>query len=81
MTGTLRQRPAQPGERCTCGRAAVLVFVGGRFGYTGYCGIPDGGARSQPCPFCGQPRERHLGRRCPDYQLCSDASAPRMDAS
>ncbi|MDZ5443780.1 hypothetical protein U2F26_13710 [Micromonospora sp. 4G57] len=55
------ERPAEPGEVCTCGRPA-----GGRFGDTGYCGRPDGGQRG-PCPFCGGPR--HVGERCPRYQV------------
>ncbi len=63
MTG---QRPAEPGEVCTCGRPAVLVFTGGAYGDTGYCDLPDGGGNAGPCPFCGG--DRHAGR-CPDYQL------------
>lgn len=74
MTG---QRPARAGERCTCGRAAVVVFTGGPFGDTGYCGIPDGGARTEPCPFCGRPRGSHAFARCPRYQLNPQAGQPR----
>ncbi len=33
-----------PGERCTCGRPAVTVFLTEKFGRVGYCGIADGGA-------------------------------------
>jgi hypothetical protein len=70
------QRPAEPGEVCTCGRPARVVFLGGRYGDTGWCGLPDGGDRSGPCPLCGQPR--HQGR-CPQYQLKPDGTAERAD--
>ncbi len=61
-------RAAEPGELCTCGRQAVEVYEGGPFGVTGACGIPDGGDRSGPCRFCGEPRTSH-GGRCPRYVL------------
>jgi hypothetical protein len=64
------ERPAQPGERCTCGRQAVVVYLGSVFGPTGYCGIADGGYQGGPCPFCGGPR--HPQGRCPDYRLRPD---------
>jgi hypothetical protein len=64
------ERPAEPGERCTCGRQAIVVYPGSSFGPTGYCGIPDGGEDTGPCPFCGGPR--HPSGRCPDYQLRLD---------
>jgi hypothetical protein len=64
------ERPAQPGERCTCGRQAVVVYLGSVFGPTGYCGIADGGDQAGPCPFCGGPR--HPEGRCPDYRLRLD---------
>ena len=81
MSGRLQQRPARPSERCTCGRPAVLVFLGAACGDTGYCGIPDGGLTGI-CPFCGQHRDSHPGGsgRCPQYRLnpeatgCGDAS-------
>ena len=60
------QRPAQPGELCTCGRPAVIVFLTGRWGPTGWCGISDGGADG-PCVFCH--RRAHHSQRCPQYQL------------
>lgn len=41
------ERPAKPGEKCTCGRPAVLVYVTEKWGDVGYCGIPDGGANRQ----------------------------------
>jgi hypothetical protein len=64
------ERPAEPGERCTCGRQAIVVYLGSLFGPTGHCGIPDGGDRAGPCPFCGGPR--HQEGRCPDYRLRLD---------
>jgi hypothetical protein len=64
------ERPAEPGERCTCGRQAVVVYLGSVFGPTGYCGILDGGNRAGPCPFCGGPRHRE--GRCPHYRLRLD---------
>ena len=57
------QRPAELGERCTCGRPAIVVFLGGRVGDTGYCGAP---STHTDCAWCDQPR--HDGR-CPAYRL------------
>ena len=65
------ERPAEPGELCTCGRQAVVIYLGGRWGPTGWCGIRDGGDRSGSCPFCGG--DRHEGR-CPQYRLRLDQS-------
>ena len=61
----ISERPAEPGELCTCGRQAIVVYFGSVFGPTGDCGIRDGGQRTGPCPFCGGPRDG----RCPDYRL------------
>jgi hypothetical protein len=66
------ERPAAPGERCTCGRRAIVVYLGSTFGSTGYCGIPDGGDQTGPCPFCGGPRHREPSGRCPAYRLRLD---------
>jgi hypothetical protein len=66
------ERPAAPGERCTCGRQAIVVYLGSTFGPTGYCGVPDGGDRAGPCPFCGGPRHPEPDGRCPDYRLRPD---------
>lgn len=63
---TMTERPAEPGELCTCDRQAVVVYLGSVFGPTGWCGRGDGGDRTGPCPFCGG--ERHQGR-CPQYRL------------
>jgi hypothetical protein len=60
------ERLAQPGELCTCGRQAIVVYLGSVFGPTGWCGRDDGGARLGPCPFCGGPRHED---RCSRYQL------------
>jgi hypothetical protein len=66
------QRPAEPGERCTCGRQAIVVYLGSVFEPTGYCGIPDGGDITGPCPFCGGPRHTETDGRCPYYRLRPD---------
>jgi hypothetical protein len=66
------ERPAEPGERCTCGRQAIVVYLTSRFGPTGYCGIADGGDQVGPCPFCGGPRHTEPTGRCPDYRLRLD---------
>jgi len=75
VEGGYSERSAEPGERCTCGRPAIVVYLGSAFGPTGYCGVADGGDRSGPCPFCGAPRhETAWGdpSRCPDYRLRLD---------
>ena len=65
-----RRRPAEPGERCNCGRQAVTVLFTEDFGEVGWCGQTDGGDRNGPCPFCGG--GRHDWPRCPDYRLRLD---------
>jgi hypothetical protein len=64
------QRPAVTGERCTCGRLAVIVFVTNVWGDVGWCGRSDGGGRV-PCVFCGA-TTGHPEGRCPEYQLRPD---------
>jgi hypothetical protein len=64
MPEHLSEHPAEPGELCTCGRQAVVVYSGGRYGETGWCGRADGGAKEGPCPFCGGARH---ASRCPSY--------------
>jgi hypothetical protein len=66
------ERPAAPGELCTCGRQAIVVYLASEFGPTGYCGIPDGGEGTGPCPFCGGPRHREPYSRCLAYRLRLD---------
>jgi hypothetical protein len=66
------ERPAAPGERCTCGRQAVVIYLATVLGPTGYCGIADGGDTTGPCPFCGGPRHDEREGRCPDYRLRLD---------
>ena len=61
------QRPAAAGERCTCGRLAVIVFVTDEWGEVGWCGSSDGG-RLGPCVFCGA-AGGHTEGRCPANQL------------
>ena len=70
--GGSRERHAEPRELCTCGRQAIVVYLGNVFGPTGYCGIPDGGDHAGPCPFCGGPRHQEPEGRCPDYRLRLD---------
>jgi hypothetical protein len=66
------ERPAEAGEVCTCGRPARVVFVGGAFGDTGWCGRSDGGAdRGKPCPWCESVAEFH--GRCPRYRVRPEA--------
>ena len=70
------QRPAEPGDRCTCGRHAVLVFTTVN-GSIGWCGASDGGDRSEPCPFCGAERHQTAWGDpavCPQYRLRAGAS-------
>ena len=70
------QRPAEPGDRCTCGRQAVLVFHTVH-GPRGWCGVSDGGDRSEPCPFCGAKRHQTAWGDpavCPQYRLRTGAS-------
>jgi hypothetical protein len=77
------QRPAEPGELCTCGRPAITIYLGTVFGDSGDCGIRDGGSRQGPCPFCGDPRsvrEAH-GGRCPDYRLRPDRGSAGSGAA
>jgi hypothetical protein len=66
VTDHLSERPAEPGELCTCGRPAITVYLAGKFGPTGWCGQADGGNQAEPCPFCGRGRHAH---RCPAYRL------------
>jgi hypothetical protein len=74
---TTTERPAEQGELCTCGRQALVVYLGGVFGPTGYCGIGDSGDQAGPCPFCGG--ARHEGR-CPDYRLRLEGAPGGGDA-
>jgi hypothetical protein len=67
MSNGRRERRAEAGELCTCGRPAVVVFVTERFGETGWCGTNDGGAKG-PCWFCGD-GVGHDGLRCRRYRL------------
>ena len=53
---TLGQRLAELGERATCGRPDIVLFLGGQHGDTGYC-APS--ARTD-CAGCDQPRTRDV---------------------
>jgi hypothetical protein len=64
-----RQRPAEPGELCTCGRQARDVYITAKFGPVGSCGRQDGGRGGpKPCPFCHGTVE-HPDDCCPRYTL------------
>lgn len=66
------QRAAQPGEHCTCGRPAIIVFTRDDTTEIGYCGLPDGGDQNGPCLFCGGQRHQQPWggpAPCPQYQL------------
>lgn len=39
----LEERAPMKGERCKCGRPAIIVYRTEKFGEVPYCGIPDGG--------------------------------------
>lgn len=67
---TADQRPAEPNEVCTCGRKAVIVFLGGPYGPTGYCGRPQ--PPGERCTFCGE--GEHI-TRCPQYRLRPEGGA------
>ena len=63
------ERPAEPGELCTCGRQAVTVFLTEKWGEVGWCGLSDGGRGGpKPCPFCRGTVD-HATERCPRYCL------------
>lgn len=64
------ERPARPGERCTCGRPAAVVFVTDRVGDLGACLIDDAGRGGPwPCIFCVGREHHQRGERCPAYRL------------
>ena len=72
------ERPAQPGELCTCGRQAVRVYVTSEHGEVGHCGIDGAAFRPVlPCPWCAasEPHRASWGdpARCLDYQLRAPA--------
>lgn len=52
-----RERPAEPGELCACGRRAVTAFETDH-GWVPYCGIPDGGANRRHDEVDWQARTR-----------------------
>lgn len=63
----MTERPAAPGERCTCGRPAIVVYITDDYGPIGFCGISDGGAKG-PCYFCGTTHHPD-DPVCPHYKL------------
>ena len=46
-------RPAEPGELCTCGRQAVMVYDTAVWGEIGFCGTYNVDPPPSPCVFCG----------------------------
>lgn len=67
------ERPALPGELCTCGRQARTVFITRRWGEVGSCDTENSGQQPVlPCPFCGATEAHQVGGeivKCPQYQL------------
>jgi hypothetical protein len=67
------ERPAEPGELCTCGRQARTVFLTRRWGEVGSCGTDRSGELPVlPCPFCGASEAHQVGGevvKCPQYRL------------
>jgi hypothetical protein len=64
------ERPALPGELCTCGRPAIVVYHTERWGDVGACLVDDGGQHGPwPCVFCGGAEAHWPGYRCPRYTL------------
>jgi len=53
---------AELGERCTCGRPDIVVFLGGQHDDTDYCAP----SNRMDCAWCDQPRHES---RCPAYRL------------
>lgn len=76
MFGKKRQpgrRPAKPGEVCTCGSPAAVVFnyeVRGE--RIGSCMSLDPHTRSGACPFCGIYGQHENEGICPQYKLRPD---------
>lgn len=60
------ERPAEPGDLCTCGRQAVTVHLTERYDEVGDCGQTNVAAVT-PCPFCGSTDPHEA--RCPSYRL------------
>lgn len=44
------ERPARPGEICTCGRPATLVYITAQFGEVPYCEAPHVAAHNSEWP-------------------------------
>jgi hypothetical protein len=71
--GSSTERPAEPGELCTCGRPARTVFLTRRWGEVGSCDTDRSGELPVlPCPFCGASEAHQVGGevvKCPQYRL------------
>lgn len=68
-----RERAAERGELCSCGRQAVVVFLTEKFGPVGWCGQSDRGSRDVHCPFCGTSAS-HERWRGQEHSLASSVS-------
>jgi hypothetical protein len=64
------ERPAEPGELCTCGRQAVVVCLGSVFGPPATAASPTAATRPGRARSAAAPR--HTEGRCPDYRLRLD---------
>lgn len=63
------KRPARPGDVCTCGRPAVVVFRSPAFGEVGSCLSIDPRKPIRPCPFCGTTGTHAGSAVCPAYRV------------
>jgi len=65
-TSAARTDNPRPGEICSCGRTAIIVFLTEKYGRVGYCGAPNR-LPLDPCrdPECPRRASRH------DHLWCS----------
>lgn len=63
------RRPARPGEVCTCGRPARVVFASPAFGEVGTCLSSEPRKQVRPCPFCGTTGSHGGEAICPAYRV------------
>jgi hypothetical protein len=77
---SVNERRAAPGELCTCGRPARLVYITERWGEVGWCGVSDGGRRGR-CVFCGDPAGHPAEQRCASYALRPPMGGPEPEAA
>lgn len=76
------RRPAVPGEVCTCGKPAVVVFDHPALGIPqGSCLEMNPQPRTGPCPFCGVTGPHTTEGLCPAYTLRPAWAAPAAQAA